>query len=328
MVSRPSVAPCTTSLGLFLGLEHTSAHRTPDRHERNIDLTMPHIIGGSQRVVDHEGLTIDELAGNVATSSDRISIAHVKVANPSSEPWLTLDYDEWMCVLKGRMVLLYGDGKELEVKQGQTVMIERGERFRPMFPDPETEYIPVCLPAFRPDRCIREEEAGGSVSAKLAMLHSNKRPQLPSADDPKPEVLYHMVPTAQWEAAKATGSAYYPTTFHEDGDYTHATAVPSRLITTANHFYQDVAGEWVCLRFTRSALRRCGIVVRDEEAKPVGNQPVGEDWGDWVCPHVLGGIPPMCVDKEFPMSRNGKAFEAIIGLTDGQTAEPPAKKAK
>ena len=128
------------------------------------------------------------------------------------------------------------------------------------------------------------------MSAKLAMLHSKKRPQLPSADDPKPEVLYHMVPTAQWEAAKATGSAYYPTTFHEDGDYTHATAVPSRLITTANHFYQDVAGEWVCLRFTRSALRRCGIVVRDEEAKPVGNQPVGEDWGDWVCPHVLGGI--------------------------------------
>ena len=53
---------------------------------------MPHIVGASQRVVDHEGLTIDELAGNVATSSDRISIALVKVANASSEPWLTLDY--------------------------------------------------------------------------------------------------------------------------------------------------------------------------------------------------------------------------------------------
>lgn len=285
---------------------------------------MPKIVGGAQRVVDHEGLTIDELAGNVATSSDRISIAHVKVANASSEPWLTLDYDEWMCVLKGRMVLLHGDGQELEVKQGQTVMIERGERFRPMFPDANTEYIPVCLPAFRPDRCIREEEVGGEVSAKLANLHSKKRPLLPSADDPRPEVLYHMVPAAQWEHAKSTGAAYYPTTFHEDGDYTHATAVPTRLITTANHFYQDVAGEWVCLRFTRTALKRCGIVVRDEEAKPVGEKDVGEDWGDWVCPHVLGGLPPSVVDKEFPMERNGKAFVSIRGLTDGE--QPPSKK--
>ena len=109
---------------------------------------MPKIVGGSQTVVDHEGLTIDELAGNVATQNDRISIAHVKVANASSEPWLTLDYDEWMCVLKGRMVLLYEDGnKELEVKAGETVYIEQGERFRPMFPDGGTEYIPVCLPA-------------------------------------------------------------------------------------------------------------------------------------------------------------------------------------
>ena len=51
---------------------------------------MPKIVGGAQRVVDHEGLTIDELAGNVATESDRISIAHVKVANASSEPWVSL----------------------------------------------------------------------------------------------------------------------------------------------------------------------------------------------------------------------------------------------
>ena len=50
---------------------------------------MPKVVGRSTNVVDHEGLTIDELAGNVATSNDRISIAHVKVANPSSEPWLS-----------------------------------------------------------------------------------------------------------------------------------------------------------------------------------------------------------------------------------------------
>ena len=40
---------------------------------------MPEIVGGSQRVVDDgHGLTIDEYAGNVSTSEDRISIAHVR----------------------------------------------------------------------------------------------------------------------------------------------------------------------------------------------------------------------------------------------------------
>ena len=276
---------------------------------------MPKIVGGSQRVVDFEGLTIDELAGNVATSNDRISIALVQVSSPSSEPWLTLDYDEWMCVLKGRMVLLHGNGLELEVTAGQTVFIERGERFRPTFPDGGTEYVPVCLPAFRPDRCLREEEAGGSVSANLAVLHAKKRSRT-SSDAPAPEVLYHMVPAAKWEAAKRSGDAYFPTTFEEDGHFTHATAVPSRLITTANHFYQDVAGDWLCLRFTRTALRKFGIIVRDEEAKPVGEQAVGSEWGDWICPHILGGLPPAVVDKEFPMTRQGKAFEAIVGVTD------------
>ena len=39
-------------------------------------------------------------------------------------------------------------------------------------------------------------------------------------------------------APKAENHAYYPKTFEADGLYTHATGVPSRLIETANHFYQ------------------------------------------------------------------------------------------
>ena len=122
-------------------------------------------------MVDFDGLTIDELAGNVATSEDRISIALVKVAKPTAEPWLTLHYDEWICVVKGRMICKF-DGGEVEVKEGQTVKIDKGERFRPTFPDAGTEYIPVCLPAFRPDRCIREDEPDSVVSTNLKKLHS------------------------------------------------------------------------------------------------------------------------------------------------------------
>ena len=89
--------------------------------------------------------------------------------------------------------------------------------------------------------------------------------------------------------------------------------MPARLIETANHFYTGSTGDWICLRLSRSALRRSGIYVRDEQALgrgwysygynhirthtyythtiyvrdeqalPVGDQAVGDDWGDWVC---------------------------------------------
>jgi uncharacterized protein (DUF952 family)/mannose-6-phosphate isomerase-like protein (cupin superfamily) len=283
---------------------------------------MPHIIGGAVEVVKTDDLSIQELAGNVASSElddaakrDRLSIALVKTTAATSEPWLTLHYDEWICVLKGRMILHYGDGETLEVPAGKTVMIEEGERFRPFF-DAGTEYVPVCLPAFRPDRCIREEGGEESaVSAKLAQLHA-KPPPPPSKDDPTPEVMYHMCEKKLWEEAKQAGTAYYPPTFEVDGSYTHATACPERLVTTFNHFYTEIEGDWVCLQFRRSVLKAHGIVVRDEAAMPVGETAVGGDWGEWVCPHVIGGIHPSVVDAEFPMVREGKECTVIAGVTD------------
>ncbi|CAE7306891.1 unnamed protein product [Symbiodinium natans] len=277
---------------------------------------MPRLVGDAARVVDTGELTIDELAGNVATKNDRISIAHVKITEPTSEPWLTLHYDEWMCVLRGRLVLLHGDGESLEVLAGQTVFIEKGERFRPTFPDGATEYIPVCLPAFRPDRCIREE-AESVVSTKLQELHGGNHgyQQQPVPDSDAPEVLYHMCQKSLWDEAKKAGAAYFPPTFEADG-FTHATAVPSRLLDTANHFYQDVDGDWLCLCFRRSALRKLGIVTRDEQAKPVGAKDVDTNSKAFVWPHVFGGIPPQVVEGEFPMLRQGRVFAAIPGLTD------------
>ncbi len=54
---------------------------------------------------------------------------------------------------------------------------------------------------------------------------------------------------------------YFPATFEADGCFTHATHVTSRLLETANHFYQDVPGPWVCLQISRAALRKAGIFV-------------------------------------------------------------------
>merc|ERR1712122_408840 len=80
------------------------------------------------------------------------------------------------------------------------------------------------------------------------------------------------------DAAKASGEAYYPPTFEVDGNYTHATAVAERLITTANHFYQESVGDWICLRMSRAALKKCGIITKDEPAMPVGDKDVGGSW--------------------------------------------------
>ena len=170
------------------------------------------------------------------------------------------------------------------------------------------------MPAFRPDRCVREEEVG-EVSKKLKVLHEGGASESKCKTQELPETLYHMCQSSLWEAAKASGVAYFPPTFEADGHLTHATAVPSRLIETANHFYTAVEGEWVCLEFTRTALKAHGIFVRDEDASPVGGQKVGATWGDWVCPHVIGGIPPAVVDKEYAMNRDGSRFVNIRGLT-------------
>jgi len=274
------------------------------------------IIGKSQRVVDAPGLTIDELAGNVASKEDRISIAFVEAKKGTAEPFLTLHYDEWICIKKGK-ILFENDGGNVTANAGDTVFIKKGTRFRPSFLE-DSEYIPVCLPAFSPDRCIREDgenQEGQKIAENLKNLHTPKDKKLINP----PEILYHMTTKAEWEKAKADNHAYYPKTFEADGLYTHATGVPSRLIETANHFYQDVSGDWICLEFRRSVLRsKFGIAVKDEEAMPVGEKQVSENWksekNNWICPHVYGGIPLDCVEKEYPMIRDGPKFLSIEGL--------------
>ncbi|QDZ22675.1 hypothetical protein HOP50_08g52230 [Chloropicon primus] len=271
---------------------------------------MPKIVGRHEVVADAPEFQITELAGNVASKDDRISIARVVIHGPGSEPWLTLHYDEWICMLEGRMVLHSSDGGKVEVGAGDTVLVEKGERFKPEFLEAGS-YVPVCLPAFSPDRCIREDEdeAGEAISRKLKELHK-------AEVEERPEVLFHMTEKKLWEKCVETGEAYYPPTFEEDGFYTHATGVPSRLIETANHFYQESVDSWVCLQFTRTSLRKAGIHVRDEEAMPVGDTQVGESWTNWICPHVVGGIPVAVVEEVHSMTREGQTFVSIEGITD------------
>lgn len=287
---------------------------------------MPKLIGKKARVVEHDGLSIDELVGNVSTGADTLSVAIVNVSRPTSEPWLTLAYDEWICIITGQMDLHYVDaaGKEqlLVASAGETAFIAAGERFRPIFTVAPTSYIPVCLPAFTPDRCVREEEES-DVADRLAQLHGKGTysPAVAAKVDAHvhTEVLYHMCQKSLWDEAVEAKRAYFPPTFVEDGSFTHATAVPERLVTTANHFYQATTGDLICLQLSRSALLALGVETVFEEAKPVGKTATG-DWDTWICPHVKGGLTTTVegvVTKVYRMKRDtdGK-FVSIEGLTD------------
>jgi hypothetical protein len=99
----------------------------------------------------------------------------------------------------------------------------------PVFPVGHTEYILVCLPAFSPDHCIHEEE-NGKASAKLRELHLNAK------QSHEEETLYHRCQASLWKNAVVSETKYFPPMFHKDGLFTHVTAVPQRLITTATHF--------------------------------------------------------------------------------------------
>jgi uncharacterized protein (DUF952 family) len=299
---------------------------------------MPKIVGNRANVVDHDGLIIDELVGNVAcsnssknNSSDVLSVAHVQVSKPTAEPWLTIQYDEWLCCRTGvleihSMDATTGDLTVLKVGPGETCFIATGERFRPVFPEP-VEYIAVCIPAFTPDRCHREDDDVGhsDVAAKLQQLHTGTTTgEAKSSTDNgnDNDVLYHMCQKALWEEAFQSGEAYFPPTFEADGGFTHATAIPARLLATANHFYTHTSGDWMCLQLSQSSLKKCGIVTRFEEPMAVGTTASNPAWDkEWKCPHVYGGIPTgttaaVVVTAIRPMIRDKTgAFLSIEGLS-------------
>jgi mannose-6-phosphate isomerase-like protein (cupin superfamily) len=261
------------------------------------------IVGGAEIVVDHEGLTINECIGNVATKTDDVSVCVVSIANPTAEPWLTIQYDEYMHVLEGVVELHFekndgGNSGVVRVAKGQTLFIEKGSRFQPRFPEGNTRYIPVCLPAFKPERCHREEGSEVSdVAAKLEDLHSDSKQPTPEEINEKYNhiaKIYHMCLKSKWEqclsASTKAEAVYYPPTFHQDGRMIHATAQPERLLKVANHFYKKTDGEWICIELNRIGLEELGVVTVFEGALPVGNKEAIDEC-DWVFPHIYGGIP-------------------------------------
>eukprot|EP00808_Paulinella_micropora_P020214 g34499.t1 len=184
-------------------------------------------------------------------------------------------------------------------------------------------YVPICLPAFSPANCHRADDGGQYAKTSTSM---RRLKQL--HEEQKHPFLYHCAQKAVWEKCKADNKTYYPPTYKQDG-FTHATADGSKLLGVLNHFYKDVPGEWVCLKFTRKSLAIAGVDVVFEEPAPVGDTPA-IDSGGQLFPHLMGGIPTATgvVLDELPILRApGGGFQSIPGVTEPRESDSVGQSA-
>jgi len=103
--------------------------------------------------------TILEYVGRVNSSSQGLSVAHMKSPPGWMEPGQTPEFDEYTLVLQGRLQV-ESRTETLLVSSGQAIVASAGEWVRYSTPEPEgCEYIAVCLPAFGPDLVHRDANA-------------------------------------------------------------------------------------------------------------------------------------------------------------------------
>ena len=96
----------------------------------------------------HPPKLIQEFVGHVRSQTAESSVAWMKSPAGWSEPGQTPEFNEYTVVLKG---VLHVESRQglLKVKEGQSVIAEKGEWVRYSTPE-GAEYIAVCVPAFSP----------------------------------------------------------------------------------------------------------------------------------------------------------------------------------
>ena len=117
---------------------------------------MPELVSSPVRVPVPGGKLIDEYVGRASTSTEQVSVAHMRSPSGWEEPAQTPEFDEVTLVLGGAVHVEH-DGGTLVVSAGQAVLTRAGERVRYTTPE-GAEYVAVCLPAFAPDTVHREGE--------------------------------------------------------------------------------------------------------------------------------------------------------------------------
>lgn len=99
--------------------------------------------------------TIEEFIGRVNSGTQRVSIARMVSPSGWSEPAQMPQFAEYTVVLRGTLRVETAEGI-LDVRAGQAVIVEPGERVRYSSPhEGGAEYIAVCIPAFSPETAGR-----------------------------------------------------------------------------------------------------------------------------------------------------------------------------
>src|SRR5579864_9378360 len=113
---------------------------------------MPTLIGAPTRVAaaGNKPKLIDEYIGRVNSSTQAVSVAHMRSPGGWQEPGQRPEFDEFTVVLRG-VLRVEHEGGAMDVGAGQAVIAHKGEWVRYSTPGEEgAEYIAVCLPAFSP----------------------------------------------------------------------------------------------------------------------------------------------------------------------------------
>jgi mannose-6-phosphate isomerase-like protein (cupin superfamily) len=118
---------------------------------------MPTLIAAPSRIPVPGNKQVHEYIGRVNTNSAKISVAHMNSPAGWHEPAQTPEFREITVVLHGLLRVEHANGAT-DVRGGQAIIVESGERVRYSTPTPEgAEYIAICLPAFSIDTVHREQ---------------------------------------------------------------------------------------------------------------------------------------------------------------------------
>jgi mannose-6-phosphate isomerase-like protein (cupin superfamily) len=119
---------------------------------------MPTLIPQPTRIeaVGNKPKLIDEFIGRVNSGHADLSIARMHSPGGWVEPGQTPEFDEYTVVLRGMLRVTHRGGV-IDVREGQAVVVRRGEWVQYSTPEPDgAEYVAVCLPAFSPETVHRD----------------------------------------------------------------------------------------------------------------------------------------------------------------------------
>lgn len=117
---------------------------------------MPELIQQPTRIPAAGGKTIDEHVGLASTGHDVVSVACMSAPGGWTEPHQCPEFDEVTVLLSG-LLLVDHDGGQARVKDGQAIIVRRGERVRYTAGPDGARYLSICLPAFSQSRAHRED---------------------------------------------------------------------------------------------------------------------------------------------------------------------------